>query len=64
MAVWLTLIVAALALGAITAFAGLVVVFPVVGFAVWHSYLDTVDASAFPRHSDGVTAIERAERTR
>lgn len=59
MLVWLGLIVLALIIGFATAFLGLVVVLPVIGHAVWHGYLETVDASEFPRHSAGVTALPR-----
>ncbi len=59
MVVWLTLIVLALLLGVATAFIGLVVIVPVIGYAAWHGYLDTIDASAFPRHEVGITAVPR-----
>ena len=60
MLVWLSLIVCGLLLGLFTAFIGLVVILPVIGFGVWHAYLETIDASAFPRHSVGITAVPRA----
>ena len=60
MLVWLTLIVAGLLVGLITAFVGLLVILPVIGFGVWHGYLETIDASDFPRHSVGITAVPRA----
>jgi uncharacterized membrane protein len=59
LAIWFTIIVAGLVLGAATAFVGLAVILPVIGHAVWHGYLDTIDASAFPRHNVGITAIRR-----
>ena len=59
MLVWLALIVIALALGVVTAFAGLIVMIPVIGYATWHGYVETIDASAFPRHSEGVTSTPR-----
>ncbi|HEY5642832.1 MAG TPA: DUF2189 domain-containing protein [Woeseiaceae bacterium] len=59
MLVWLTLIIAGLLIGVITAFIGLVVVVPVIGYAAWHGYLDTIDASAFPRHAIGITSTPR-----
>ncbi len=59
MFVWLTLIVVLLALGIATAFVGLVVIVPLIGFAAWHGYLDTIDASEFPRHPEGITATPR-----
>ena len=57
--IWLTLIVAAILIGVATAFIGLVVILPTIGYAVWHGYLETIDASAFPRHTVGVTAQPR-----
>ncbi len=59
MIVWLALIVAGLALGVATAFVGLIVIVPVIGYAAWHGYLETIDASSFPRHSVGITATPR-----
>ena len=59
MLVWLTIIVFSLALGVVTAFVGLVFLIPVIGYATWHGYEETIDASAFPRHTDGVTATPR-----
>ena len=38
MAVWAAAIVALTALGIVTAFVGLIVIFPVLGYATWHSY--------------------------
>lgn len=61
MLVWLSLIVVGLLLGIATAFIGLVIIIPVIGYAAWHSYLDTIDASAFPRHDVGITAIPRRD---
>ncbi len=59
MLVWLALIVLGLVLGVVTAFVGLIVIIPVVGYATWHGYEETIDASAFPRHHEGVTATPR-----
>ena len=59
MLVWLAMIVAALALGVATAFVGLIVMIPVIGYATWHGYEETIDANAFPRHSEGVTSTPR-----
>ena len=59
MLVWLTIVVAGLLLGVATAFVGLIVILPVIGFGAWHGYLETIDAEAFPRHSVGITAIPR-----
>jgi uncharacterized membrane protein len=60
MVVWLGIIVLGLMLGVATAFVGLVVILPVIGFAAWHGYLETIDADAFPRHVVGITAVPRA----
>ncbi|MEM9335152.1 MAG: DUF2189 domain-containing protein [Pseudomonadota bacterium] len=59
MLVWLGLIVALLVAGIATACLGLVVVVPLIGFAAWHGYLETIDASDFPRHPQGITATPR-----
>lgn len=48
MLVWLTLIVGGLVIGMATAFVGPIIVVPVIGYAMWHSYLDTIDANAVP----------------
>ncbi len=61
--IWFTLIVVGLLVGAATAFVGLAVILPVIGHAVWHGYLETIDASQFPRHEIGITAIPRAGHT-
>jgi uncharacterized membrane protein len=50
MAVWLMIIVTLTGLGFATAFAGLVVLFPLLGHATWHAYRAVVDASAWPLH--------------
>lgn len=59
MFVWLTLIVLGILIGVATAFLGLVVILPTIGYAVWHGYLDAIDASGFPRHTEGITAEPR-----
>jgi uncharacterized membrane protein len=61
MLVWLTLIVGGLLLGVATAFVGLIIIVPVIGYAVWHGYLETIDADAFPRHEVGITSIPRSD---
>jgi uncharacterized membrane protein len=60
MFVWLALIVAGLLIGLITAFTGLIVIIPLIGYAAWHGYLETIDANAFPRHEIGITATPRS----
>ncbi len=53
MAVWAMLIVGLLAIGIVTAMLGLAVVIPLLGYATWHAYQETVDASAWPlQHPD------------
>jgi uncharacterized membrane protein len=59
MLVWVIVIVAGVAIGFVTGFLGLIVTFPLLGYATWHGYLDTIDASEFPRHAEGVTARPR-----
>ncbi len=59
MVVWLGIVVVSLLLGVVTAFVGLVVIVPVIGYAAWHGYLETIDASEFPRHEIGITAEPR-----
>jgi len=61
MFVWLTIIVVSLLIGVATAFIGLVVIVPVIGYAAWHGYLETIDADAFPRHQVGITSVPRPE---
>lgn len=59
MMIWLALIMLGLLVGAATAFIGLAVILPVIGHAAWHGYLETIDASRFPRHEAGITAVPR-----
>ena len=59
MLVWLTIIVSGLLIGLVTAFVGLVVIIPVIGYAAWHGYLETIDADQFPRHEVGITSVPR-----
>lgn len=61
MMIWLSIIVLVLLVGTATAFVGLAVLLPVVGHAVWHGYLETIDASGFPRHDVGITAQPRKQ---
>jgi uncharacterized membrane protein len=50
MAVWVVLIIAAVALGFATALLGLAVTMPLIGHATWHAYRETIDASAWPAY--------------
>ncbi|MDH3533187.1 MAG: DUF2189 domain-containing protein [Gammaproteobacteria bacterium] len=59
MVVWLSLVVAGLFIGVLTVFIGLIVIIPVIGYAAWHGYLETIDADQFPRHDVGITAVPR-----
>ena len=52
MALWAALIVAAVAAGFATGLVGLVVTMPLIGYATWHGYQETVDASAWPSWED------------
>jgi uncharacterized membrane protein len=61
MLVWLTIIVTSLLIGIATAFIGLVIIVPVIGYAAWHGYLETIDASDFPRHEVGITSLPRPD---
>ena len=63
MVVWLTIVVTSLLLGVMTAFIGLVAIVPVIGYAAWHGYLETIDADEFPRHTIGITSTPRDEST-
>ncbi len=60
MFVWLAIITVGLLVGLLTAFVGLAVILPLIGFGAWHGYLATIDASAFPRHSAGITSVPRS----
>ena len=59
MVLWGFLIASGLVVGVATAGMGLIFFLPTVGHAVWHGYLETIDASAFPRHKVGITATAR-----
>ena len=48
MTVWVMLIVGLTALGFATALLGLALAIPLLGYATWHGYLETVDAAAWP----------------
>ncbi|MDA1233121.1 MAG: DUF2189 domain-containing protein, partial [Planctomycetota bacterium] len=52
MAVWVLLIVAAVAAGIVTAFIGLAITIPLIGHATWHAYQETIDSSAWPQHPE------------
>jgi uncharacterized membrane protein len=52
MVVWVLLIVAAVAVGFVTAFIGFAVTLPLIGHATWHAYQETIDSSAWPPSPD------------
>ena len=53
MVVWVLLIVGLTAVGFATALLGLAVTIPVLGYATWHAYRDTIDAGAWPANGPG-----------
>jgi len=59
MMIWLALIMAGLVIGVLTAFIGLIVILPVIGYGAWHGYLETIDSTDFPRHTKGITSVPR-----
>ena len=59
MFIWLAIVIGSLLLGVLTAFIGLIAIVPVIGYAAWHGYLETIDADEFPRHTDGITSVPR-----
>jgi uncharacterized membrane protein len=59
MLLWGLLIVLAIIVGIATFGVGAVFLWPLVGLATWHAYLDTIDASAYPRHAEGITSVPR-----
>ena len=61
MLVWLTLVILLLLLGVVTAFVGLIIIIPVIGYAAWHDYLETIIADDFPRHEVGITSVPRSD---
>ena len=56
---WGILIAIGLLIGMATGGILLTIILPSVGYAVWHGYLETIDASQFPRHKTGITATPR-----
>ena len=48
MLLWGFLIAALTLIGFATAFLGLIIVMPVLAYASWHGYRETLDASAWP----------------
>jgi uncharacterized membrane protein len=53
MLIWASLIGFAVLLGFATAFVGFVVLMPLLGYATWHAYHETIDSELWPRtHAD------------
>ncbi|MEN8761510.1 MAG: DUF2189 domain-containing protein, partial [Thiogranum sp.] len=50
MVVWVLIILAALAISFLTAFLGLAVLMPVIGYATWHGYRDTIQVEGWPEN--------------
>lgn len=48
MLIWAVIIVAAVLIGFATLFVGFVVLMPLLGFATWHAYRETIDAELWP----------------
>ena len=59
MFIWLAIVIASLLIGVLTAFIGLIAIVPLIGYAAWHGYLETIDAEEFPRHTVGITSVPR-----
>ena len=59
MLIWLGLIMLGLLIGLATLFLGLIIILPMIGYGAWHGYLETIDASEFPRHAEGITSVPR-----
>ena len=59
MLIWAALILLFVIVGIATFFVGALFLWPLLGLATWHGYLETIDASAFPRHAEGITSIPR-----
>ena len=49
---WSTIILGGLIVSVLTGLLGLIVIFPVLGHATWHAYLDTVDSSDWPSRGE------------
>jgi uncharacterized membrane protein len=50
MFLWAAIIIGWLLFSVITGLLGLLFVFPVLGYATWHAYLETIDASSWPKY--------------
>jgi uncharacterized membrane protein len=59
MAIWALIIFLSVIIGIATFFIGAIFLWPLIGLATWHAYLDTIDAREFPRHNEGITSTPR-----
>ena len=59
MFVWAMIIFFSMLIGILTFFIAAIFIWPLIGLATWHAYLDTIDASMFPRHTEGITSVPR-----
>lgn len=50
MLVWAIIIVSFVVIGFLTMFLGFIVLLPLIGYATWHAYRDTIDASEWPEN--------------
>ena len=57
MVVWIPIIIAALAISFLTAFLGLAVLMPVIGYATWHGYRATIQADDWPENGNPPSAV-------
>lgn len=62
MLMWGFMIAILILVGILTGGIGLIFFMPLIGHAVWHGYLDTIDSDAFPRHQLGITATKRLNK--
>jgi uncharacterized membrane protein len=58
MVLWAGLIALSVALGFATAFAGFVVLLPLIGHATWHAYQETIDATAWPLDHTATQSVD------
>ncbi len=50
--IWACIIVLIVTIGFATAFIGFIVLMPLVGHATWHAYQETINSSAWPKHTN------------
>lgn len=60
MLIWAAIILSFVIVGITTLFIGALLLWPLLGLATWHAYRETIDASGFPRHAEGVAATPRS----